>query len=87
MSIIFIILFIGFLIWNVILLIKCAALTYLYKYLLRVLKHTQINILNLKGCLQSVVTSPVLSKKLDSHFDAILVPITDFLDDERHSKR
>ncbi len=87
MSIIFIILFIGFLIWNVILLINCAVLTYLYKYLLQVLKNTQVNILNLKGCMQSVVTSPELSKKLDSYFDDIVEPITDYLDDECPSKR
>ena len=87
MSIIILILFIGSLILNVSLLVKCSALTYLYNYLLQVLQNTKVNILNLKGCLKNVVTLPELSKTLDVYFDDILEPITSYLNDEYTSKR
>ena len=87
MSIIILILFIGSLILNVRLLVKCSALTYLYNYLLHVLQNTKVNILNLKGCLKNVVTLPELSKTLDVYFDDILEPITSYLNDEYTSKR
>lgn len=80
MSTILIILLVSSLISNIFLVIKCAVLNYLYKYLQKVLQNTKTSILNVKNCLKEGITIPELSKPLEDYFDVILRQVNGFLE-------